>query len=175
MNSNVYHVHFLGHQLPESEDQLRAFFDKYVEDLAGPERDEITQVVQKSNVEDSYRLTVAVPQRLQEVVERIARSGLEPEFEEPEKPHVEGNSCIVPGTFQLRKFGVTLHPRSISNNPERQQMIAQVLADSVPDFPEEGKDFLNWNYIESDEETGIAVIHWGEDSEEDDGELVPLY
>ncbi len=66
-------------------------------------------------------------------------------------------------------------PRAVSNYPERQQIIAQVLADSVPDFPEEAKDFLNWNFIESDEKTGIAVIHWGEDFEEDDGELIPLY
>ena len=174
MTSSVYHVHFLGHQLPEQDDELRAFFEKYLEDMAGPDRDGVAHVVQKSNFDDSCRLTVSVPHRLEDIIRRIDQSGLEPVFEEPETPYLEGESCVIPGTFQLQKFGTVLDPRSVSDHPQRQQIIAETLAEHVPDFPEEARDFLNWKFIETDQETGVAIVHWGDDWEEDEGELIGL-
>ena len=41
--------------------------------------------------------------------------------------------------------------------------MAAVLAEHVPDLPEVAKDFLNWRYIEADEETGLIAIFWGDD------------
>ena len=105
---------------------------------------------------------------------RIRESGLEPEFTEPERPYVAGNSCVIPGSFQIRHFGVTLNPRAISDHPQRQSIIAETLAEYVPDFPEVAKDFLNWNYVEADEDTGLAVIYWGEDDGEGDLEIIEL-
>ena len=84
---------------------------------------------------------------------------------------MDGDSCIVPGSFQIRHFGVTIDPRTVSNHPKRQSIMANVLAEHVPDLPDVAKDFLNWHYIESDEETGMIVIFWGDDEEEDAVEL----
>ena len=87
---------------------------------------------------------------------------------------MEGESCVIPGTFQLKHFGVVLDPRSVSNHPQRQQIIAETLAAHVPDLPEKARDFMNWKFIESEQETGVAVVHWGEEYE-DEGEIVELY
>ena len=94
---------------------------------------------------------------------RIEETGLQPVFREPEAPHVDGNSCVVPGSFQVRHFGVTIDPRSVSDHPQRQGIIADTLVQHIPDLPEEARDFLNWTWIDADEETGAVTIHWGED------------
>ena len=115
-------------------------------------------------------MTISVPQRLTDAIRRIADSGLEPVFEEPEMPYVDGDSCVVPGSFQIRHFGAAIDPRAVSNHPQRQSIMAEVLAEHVPDFPDIAKNFLNWNYIETDEETGLIVISWG-NGEADEIEL----
>jgi len=112
-------------------------------------------------------VTISVPQRLADSLKRVGESGLKPVFEEPEHPYVDGDCCIVPGSFQVKHFGVNIDPRAVSNHPERQSIMAAVLAEHVPDLPEVAKDFLNWRYIEADEETGLIVIFWGDDWEED--------
>ena len=167
MNSNVYHVHFLDHQLPAGEFDLVEFARDYAVELTGASIDDITCFIQRHTGDPSYRVTISVPQRLADAVRRVEDSGLRPVFEEPEKPYVDGDSCIIPGSFQIKHFGVTIDPRTVSNHPERQSIMAQVLSDHVPGLPDAAKDFLNWNYIEADEETGLIVIFWGED----DGEI----
>ena len=167
MNSNVYHVHFLDHQLPESEEDKVQFARDYAVDLTGASLDDITCFIQKHTGDPSYRVTISVPQRLADALTRVGESGLEPVFEEPEHPYVDGDSCIVPGSFQIRHFGVNIDPRAVSNHPERQSTMATVLAEHVPDLPDVAKNFLNWRYIEADEETGLIVIFWGDDGEEE--------
>ncbi len=167
MNSNVYHVHFLDHQLPESEEDKVQFARDYTVELTGASLNDITCFIQKHTGDPSYRVTISVPQRLADSLTRVGEFGLEPVFEEPEHPYVDGDCCIVPGSFQIRHFGVNIDPRAVSNHPERQSIMAAVLAEYVPDLPEVAKDFLNWRYIEADEETGLIVIFWGDDGEYD--------
>ena len=162
MNSNVYHVHFLDHQLPEGDQDKAQFAREYAVELTGAGLDDITCFIQKHTGDPSYRLTISVPQRLADALERVRESGLEPVFEEPEKPYVDGNSCIVPGSFQIRHFGLTIDPRAVSNHPERQSTMARVLVEHVPDLPDVASDFLNWRYIEADEETGSIAIFWSD-------------
>lgn len=162
MKSNVYHVHFLDHQLPEGDQDKMQFAREYAADLTGASLDDITCFLQKHTGDPSYRLTISVPQRLTDALRRVSESGLEPVFEEPEKPCVDGDSCIVPGSFQIRHFGVAIDPRAVSNHPERQSVMARVLAEQVPDLPDVAKDFLNWHYIEADEETGLIAIFWSD-------------
>ena len=45
--------------------------------------------------------------------------------------------------------------------------MAEILTEHVPDLPDIAKNFLNWNYIETDEETGLVVIFWGDGAEEE--------
>ena len=165
MNSNVYHVHFLDHQLPEQDGDKAQFARDYAVELTGASLDDITCFIQKHTGDPSYRVTISVPQRLTDALKRVGQSGLEPVFEEPENPYVDGDSCIVPGSFQIRHFGGAVDPRTASNHPERQGIMAQVLTEHVPDLPDVAKDFLNWRCIESDEETGLIVIFWGDDEE----------
>ena len=171
MTSNVYHVHFLDHQLPEDGAEKARFAREYAAELtgvptAGVQQDEIICFIQSHTQDPSCRVTISVPQRLTEAVRRIEESGLEPVFTEPEKPRLEGDTCVLPGSFQIRHFGVVLNPQSVSNHPVRQDIIAKTLAAHVPDLPEIAKDFLNWTWIDADEETGAAVISW--EREEDD-------
>ena len=126
MNSNVYHVHFLDHQLPEDDQDKAQFAREYAVKLTGASLDDITCFMQKHAGDPSYRLTISVPQRLADALRRVGESGLEPVFEEPEKPYVDGDSCIVPGSFQIRHFGVTIDPRAVSNHPERQSAMARI-------------------------------------------------
>ena len=99
--------------------------------------------MQPSNLDPSCRITISVPRRMAEAVRRIEETGLQPVFQEPEAPYVEGNSCVLPGSFQIRRFGTTIDPRSVSDHPQRH------------------RDFRNWTWIDADEETGAATIHWG--------------
>ena len=162
MNSNVYHVHFLDHQLPEDDQDKAQFAREYAVELTGASLDDITCFMQKHAGDPSYRLTISVPQRLADAIRRVGESGLEPVFEEPEMPYVDGDSCIVPGSFQIRHFGVTIDPRAVSNHPERQSAMARVLVEHVPDLPDVARDFLNWHYIEADEATGLIAIFWSD-------------
>ena len=165
MNSNVYHIHFLDHQLPESDADKAQFARDYAANLTGASLDDVTCFIQKHAGDPSYRLTISVPKRLADALRRVGESGLEPVYEEPERPYVDGDSCIVPGSFQLKHFGVNIDPRAVSNHPERQSIMAQVLTEHVPDLPAVAKDFLNWQYIEADEETGQIAIFWNDDGE----------
>ena len=159
MVSNVYHVHFLDTQLPKAR-----FAREYVANLVGAESaGDVAFLMQPSNLDPSCRITISAPRRMAEAVRRIEETGLQPVFQEPEAPYVEGNSCVLPGSFQVRNFGVTIDPRSVSDHPQRQRIIADTLVQHIPGLPEEARDFLNWTWIASDEETGTATIHWGED------------
>lgn len=70
MNSNVYHVHFLDHQLPESEEDKVQFASDYAVELTGTRLDDITCFIQKHTGDPSYRLTISVPQRLADALTR---------------------------------------------------------------------------------------------------------
>ena len=94
-----------------------------------------------------------------EVIRRIEETGLQPVFQEPEAPYVEGNSCVLPGSFQVRRFGTTIDPRSVADHPQRQSIIADTLMQHIPDLPEEARAFLNWTWIDADEQTGAATIY----------------
>lgn len=41
--------------------------------------------------------------------------------------------------------------------------MAQTLTEHVPDLPETAQNFRNWTFIEAEEDTGLAIIYWGED------------
>ena len=148
MVSNVYQIHFLDTQLPEGDSEKARFAREYVTNLVGAESAwEVVFFMQPSNLDPSCRITISVPRRMAEAVRRIEETGLQPVFQEPEAPYVDGNSCVVPGSFQVRHFGVTIDP-------------ADTLVQHIPDLPEEARDFLNWTWIDADEETGAVTIHW---------------
>ena len=107
MNSNVYHVHFLDHQLPEDDQDKAQFAREYAVELTGASLDDITCFMQKHAGDPSYRLTISVPQRLADAISRVSESGLEPVFEEPEKPYVDGVPALSPARS---KSGISASP-----------------------------------------------------------------
>ena len=148
-----------GHPVARGDSEKARFAREYVTNLVGADS-AVTFFMQPSNLDPSCRITISVPRRMAEAVRRIEETGLQPVFREPEAPHVDGNSCVLPGSFQVRRFGVTIDPRSVSDHPQRQGIIADTLVQHIPDLPEEARDFLSWTRIDADEETGAVTIHW---------------
>ena len=168
MTSNVYQVHFPNDQLPETGEEKAQFAREYAERISGAKSDRFIQYIQPHNHEaSSCRITIIVPEELTEVNESIRRAGLEPAFQEPQHPEVDGNSCIIPNSFQIRQFGLNLDPATGSNHPTRQGLIASALTQHVPGIPAAAMDILNWTDIEKDEATGILILHWLDPEQED--------
>ena len=136
MVSNVHQVHFLDTQLPEGDSEKARFAREYVANLVGAESaGEVTFFMQPSNLDPSCRITISVPRRMAEAVRSIEEIGLQPVFRELEAPHVDGNSCVAPGSFQVRYFGMTIDPRSVSDHPQRQGSIADTWFSTSPTCP----------------------------------------
>ena len=168
--NNVYQVHFLDIQLPESLEDKVKFSQDYARDLTRAEPDQITCLIQPSNVDPSCRITIAIPQRLTSVVERVESSGLSPVFTEPESPYVEDDHCFLPAIFQIRHFGGVLHPRMVADHPARLEKIAEAIRDEVPGLPEVAKDWRNWNktMADTEDENSVFVIYWGDHEPEEE-------
>ena len=67
---------------------------------------------------------------------------------------------MLPGSFQVLRFGRWLDPRSVENNPERMQIIAEEAAGATGDLPEEARDILNWREMQADEVNGTFTVEW---------------
>ena len=65
MTSNVYHVHFLEDQLPESGEEKARFAREYGEKLTGEQQGNVTILIQPSQRDPSCRVTITVPTRLE--------------------------------------------------------------------------------------------------------------
>ena len=116
--------------------------------------------MQPHNHEPTCRPTISVPERLNRVHRALRAAGAVPAFQEPEGPYWEDNTLVLPGSFQVLRFGRWLDPRSIENNPTRMEIIAEEAAKAVPALPEEVKDVLNWTVMYADEENGTFVVEW---------------
>ena len=160
MPNNVYHVHYENSQLPGQDEDKARFARERAAEITGTTPEEITYFMQPNNLEPTCRLTIVVPQRLTEAVRRTEEAGAEFQFEEPEQPYLDGNSCVIPGSFQVVNFGKWLEPQSLQDHPARQQIIAAALTAELPDLPHEAQNTLNWTSIETNEDTGLAVIRW---------------
>ena len=67
---------------------------------------------------------------------------------------------MLPGSFQVLRFGRWLDPRSVENNPARMQIIAEEAAKATGDLPEEAKVILNWTEMYADEVNGTFTVEW---------------
>ena len=91
----------------------------------------------------------------------LRAAGAVPAFQEPEGPYWEDNALVLPGSFQVLRFGRWLDPRSVENNPSRMHIIVEEAAKAMPDLPEEARDILNWTEMyASDEENGTFTVAW---------------
>ena len=156
MANGVYHFQFLNELLPESDEGKAAFARENTAKLTGGAEDEVIFFMQPHNHEPTCRLTSGVPERLPRALGALRAVGAVPAFWGPEGPYQEDNTLVLPGSFQVLKFGRWLDPRSVENNPARMQIIAEEAAKAVPDLPDEVKDILNWTVIYADEENGTA-------------------
>ncbi len=116
--------------------------------------------MQPHNHEPTCRLTVSVPERLTQVHGALRAAGAVPALEEPEAPYWEDNTLVLPGSFQVLRFGRWLDPRSVENNPVRMRIIAEEVAMATGDLPEEAKDILNWREMHSDDVNGTFTVEW---------------
>lgn len=127
--------------------------------LTGHPQEDPIHFVQSSTQDDSYRLTIAVPEDMETPNQALAQAGHHPRGVEPEAPLLDEDSVIIPTAFQLRHFGVILNPSSVSNHPQRQDLIAEALQAALPDLPEAARNILNWTGIDQDK-NGVATLHW---------------
>ena len=160
MASSVYHFHFLNELLPESDEDKSAFARKNTAKLTGGAESEVIFYMQPHNHEPTCRLTISVPERLTRVHGALRAAGAVPAFEEPETPYWEDHTLVLPGSFQVIRFGRWLDPRSVENNPARMQIIADEAARATGDLPEEAKDILNWTAMNADDANGTFTIEW---------------
>ena len=116
--------------------------------------------MQPHNHEPTCRLTISVPERLTQVHGALRAAGAVPAFDEPEEPYWEDNSLVLPGSFQVLRFGRWLDPRSAENNPARMQIIAEEAAKATGDLPEVAKVILNWTEMYADEVNGTFTVEW---------------
>ena len=158
--SNVYQVHFLGHQLPETDREKLEFARQHVRRLTG--LDQLVAPFQPSTKDDSCRLSIAVPQRLTQAVRNLEQSGLEIQFTEPEHPYVEDDRCYLPALFQIIHCRGALNPAAIQDNPARLEALAEIMAEQIPGLPPAAANWRNWTNLRWDphNENSIFVISW---------------
>ena len=154
--NNIYQIH-IDTPPPGAED--RETWQAMVRELTGADGETPTHFVQASTQDDSHRLTIAVPEDDDDLNRNLARAGHLPEFAEPDTPVLDQDSVIIPTTFQLSQFGAIIDPRSISNNPQRQALMAEALMEALPDLPDPARNFLHWTAIDQDE-SGVATLSW---------------
>lgn len=160
MANTVYHFHFLNQLLPESGEDKAIFARENTAKLTGGAESEVIFYMQPHTHEPTCRLTISVPERLTRVHGALRAAGAVPAFEEPEAPYWEDNTLVLPGSFQVLNFGRWLDPRSVENNPERMQIIADEAAKATGNLPEEAKDILNWREMYADEANGTFTVEW---------------
>ena len=158
MANNVFH--FLTELLPESDEDKAAFARENTAKLTGGAENEVAYYMQPHNHEPTCRLTISVPELLTQVNAALRAAGAVPAFQEPEGPYGEANTLILPGSFQVLRFGRWLDPISVENNPARMNIIAEEAAKVIPDLPEEARDILNWTVMDADEENGTFIVEW---------------
>jgi hypothetical protein len=93
---------------------------------------------------------------MEETVQRVEATGLRPVFQEPEGPRMGRNFCLLPGSFQIQRFGTTHQPQGDIQQPRENDGDCQGAAGTAP----EAVDFWNGTETES-EENRTLTIHWG--------------
>ena len=166
MESNVYQVHFQPQQLPENPEDIQAFTRSYVLDLVGRNTKEtIDFSMEQAYVDNSFRLVITVPQRMENEVRNIESAGLLPTHTESEVPTADNGSCNIPRAFQIRHFGSPVDPEGVPDNPSAMAAISTALMANTDDLPPEAFDYLRWTNVSSDENTEILTVYWDNDDQ----------
>ena len=156
----VYHVHFLDEQLPRDQKDQDRFARDYAARLTGSTDPGITAFVQTHRLDPTNRLTISIPARLAEAVRRVEQTGLEPSHRELPEPALEGRSCLIPMSFQIRHFGDILKPEQIMGEPELRAQLAEVLRMTMPGLPPEALRTDRWTRAGYREEDEALEISW---------------
>ena len=166
MDSNVYEVHFQPQQLPENPGDIQTFTRSYVLDLVGSDTKEtIDFSMEQAYVDNSFRLIITVPQRMEKEVRNIQSTGLLPTHTEPEVPTADDGSCTIPRAFQIRHFGSPVNAQYVPDNPSAMAAISTALMAHTDDLPPEAFDYLRWTDVSSDENTEILTVYWDNDDQ----------
>ena len=157
MLANVYHITPPANEVPE--DDIPSFVRAQVHDLIGYDTKGISFSAEQLHGEDSLRIVLTVPQRLEDVVNRIANAGLAPAHTEPEGVEWDEASCTVPRAFQVHHFGFPVSPQFLRDNPAAMAALAGELAENAPNIPHAAIDYIRWLGIESTEQD-VLTIRW---------------
>ena len=159
MDSNVYHLHFPENQLPEPQN-VPEFARTQVQNLAGASTKDIEFSLEQTPHNNSFRIVITVPQRMQDIVQNIESQGLRPSHVEPEIPTADETSCTVPRAFQIHHLGAPLHPQTVSDNPSAMARLSLALMEHQDTLPPEAIDYHQWTTLDADEDTDVLTIHW---------------
>ena len=159
-SNRVYHIHYEAGRLPDEDAEKAKFGRDTAQQITGLPKKSFTALMQGNPSTGACRLTIAVDAADAESCRKLEQHGAQLSHTEPATAFINGDSCVMPSTFQLLRLGTLLEPQSLSNNPERQMRLANILAITVKGFPENARDFMTWQEIESDEQTGTVVLRW---------------
>ena len=87
-------------------------------------------------------------------------------FQDLAEPMLEPDQFTLPAAFQLKHCGCILDPRSLQDHPGRMELLSRIVANEIPDLPEEAADWQNWTSFESSAEEdfkdrmGLFTIRW---------------
>ena len=155
MNQYVFHITLEPSQLPEDDGEKNAAAKTIAANLTGQNQG-WRHFLQYSDHLDNFRLTIMVPEDMESALEKLTREGYFSIGEEPTLPEVNGNTAVIPSSYQFDKAGLLIHPRSVESNPERLLSLAQLLADAG--LPNAFHDYRNWADMDHDEEIGTFFV-----------------
>ena len=158
MANSVYHFHFPNETLPNSKEDRAAFAKENTAKLTGGAENEVVFYIQPHIHQPTCRLTISVPETLTQAHEALRAAGAAPAFQEPENPYWDDNTLVLPGSFQVLKFGGWLDPRSVENNPTRMINVAEEAGRAIGNLPMEARDILNWGEMDADEVNGTFTV-----------------
>ena len=162
MANQVFRFSYGADAVPQDEGQITDWAEAEANRLTGGAVGRVVHFIEQHSRDPEYRLTISVPELAAEALAALRGHGAEPEFEEPGRPYAEGNAIILPGSFQVVKFGCWIDPRSVQDNPERLMLLCSAVNEAIAELPEEARDWMNWSWMDHDEDNGTFTITWGE-------------
>ena len=160
MTSSVYHFHYQNDNLPNEPHEIATFAREAVATMTGGRESEVTHFIQPNQNEPSCRLTISVPDRLGDLKTALHILGAQAAHQEPELPHIDGSTIVLPGSYVARTFGFPVQPEHVRDNPNLMYRLASEAASAIPELPTDARDTDNWLALNQDDRSGTLLIEW---------------
>lgn len=155
MNNSVYHIQLTQDQLP-GDGPEKAQAARHIAAYLTGQNQGYLQYLQGSTEHDGLRLTISVPEDLEDVHQRLGQMDINPQGTEPSQPTATADTATLPGSYIIMKKGHQIHPRQIESNPSKLHALAAMLAEA--DLPQRFQNPDTWEAIAQDDETGTIHV-----------------